>query len=160
MFVQYAARYATPGNMSWLFFVGMDYHYGPFSSRNMMEQVRIKDLIKKKLVIDGDLLRYNDKADPDLSGSNSLSAAVEAVPEIPKGEILRSFLLEKNPEYIYTNFHKTLSKKHEQLFGQTPFAVIGELRMGNDAVVKHGVSWKTRVYLNKLDKFLNSAPWD
>ena len=40
MFVQYAAKYATPGDLSWLFLVGMDYHYGPFPSRNMMEQIR------------------------------------------------------------------------------------------------------------------------
>ena len=56
MFVQYAGRYAVAGNLSWLFFVGMDYHYGPFSSRNMMEQIRIRDLSGRKIALDGDFL--------------------------------------------------------------------------------------------------------
>ncbi len=160
MFVQYAARYASPGSLSWLFFVGMDYHYGPFSSRNMMEQVRIRDLSGKKLPIDGDFLRYTDKTDPDISDSLTLLAAAGALPDIPKDLIIRSFLLEKQPEYIYTDVHREIAGKHRRLYGETPFAVIGELRMGSNAVVKHGVTWKTRSYLNKLDKYLNSAPWD
>jgi hypothetical protein len=32
--------------------------------------------------------------------------------------------------------------------------------MGQDAMIKHGTVWKTKAYLNKLDKYLNAVPWD
>jgi len=41
-----------------------------------------------------------------------------------------------------------------------PFAVIGELKMGENAEIKHGVTWSTNAYLKKLDSYLNSVPWD
>jgi hypothetical protein len=140
--------------------VGMDYHYGPFSSRNMMEQVRIKDLSGKKIPIDGDLLQYDDCARPSTDGSLTLSAASKALPDMPEDKILEAFLMEKDPHYIYTEVHKQLTKAHQEKFGETPFAVVGELRMGNQAQLKHGLLWKTRVYLNKLDRYLNAMPWD
>ena len=129
MFVQYAARYGVEGNMSWLFLVGMDYHYGPFSSRNMMEQVRIRDLAERKIALDGDFLHYDDKGRPEARDSETLLAAVSGLPSKPKEAIFRAFLLEKDPHYIYTDVHKSIVAAHEKGFGKTPFAVIGELKM-------------------------------
>jgi hypothetical protein len=160
MFVQYAARYAVPGDLSWLFFVGMDYHYGPFSSRNMMEQIRIRDLSGKKIALDGDFLRYDEKGEPLEKESETLQAAVSIFTSPPENMIFEAFLLEKDPHYIYTDLHKTIAKTHLERFGKTPFAVIGELWMGENAQIKHGTKWKTRAYLRKLDHHLNSVPWD
>ncbi|MEW6114266.1 MAG: DUF1615 family protein, partial [Thermodesulfobacteriota bacterium] len=160
MFVQYAARYATPGDLSWLFFVGMDYHYGPFSSRNMMEQIRIRDLSGARIALDGDLLHYDEDGTPHDKDSQTLQALRTAFPSVSRDEIFQAFLLEKDPHYIYTNVHRILSEAHQERFGETPFAVIGELWMGQEAQVKHGSMWKTKAYLKKLDRYLNSIPWD
>jgi hypothetical protein len=160
MFVQYAARYAVKDNLSWLFLVGMDYHYGPFSSRNMMEQIRIRDLSGRKIAIDGDFLHYDEKGRPEGHDSETLRATMTFFPERPRDWIIDSFLLEKDRHYIYTDLHKTIAARHRDRFGETPFAVVGELSMGKQAQIKHGVTWKTRSYLNKLDKYLNSVQWD
>ncbi len=160
MFVQYAARYAAEGDMSWLFLVGMDYHYGPFSSRNMMEQIRIRDLSERKIALDGDFLHYDDRGRPEARDSETLLAAVSGLPSKPKKAIFKAFLLEKDPHYIYTDVHKAIVAAHMKGFGKTPFAVIGELKMGENAEIKHGVTWSTNAYLKKLDSCLNSIPWD
>ncbi len=98
MFLQYAARYGSAGDLSWLFFVGMDYNYGPFSSRNMIEQIRIRDLSSMMdLKIDGDLLQYDAKGNPSPKESETLSAMSVAFPLLPKQKIFDSFLLEKSP---------------------------------------------------------------
>ena len=160
MFIQYAARYARPGDLSWLFLVGMDYHYGAFSSRNMMEQIRIRDLSARKIALDGDFIHYDDKGRPQPRESETLQAAVTACPSIQKSTILEAFLLEKNPHYIYTDVHQTLAETHRHKFGETPFAVVGDLRIGENAQIKHGATWKTRSYLRKLDRYLNAIPWE
>lgn len=160
MFVQYAARYANPDDLSWLFFVGMDYHYGPFSSRNMMEQIRIKDLSGLQIELDGDLLRYDDEGCPRNEDSKTLQAAKAVLRDMPRDEIFKAFLLEKDPQYIYTEVHRRISQAHIDRFGETPFAVIGELWMGKEAQIKYGAQFKTRLYLKKLDRYLNSIPWD
>jgi len=160
MFVQYAAYYATPDNLSWLFFVGMDYHYGPFSSRNMMEQIRVRDMSGRDIPLDGDLLRYIEEGNPVDEQSLTLQAAAAALPSVPQDSLLRAFLLEKEPHYIYTETHRLLAQIHREKFGETPFAVIGELWMGQESKIKHGTLWKTRSYLKRLDHYLNSVPWD
>lgn len=160
MFVQYGAYYATPGDLSWLFFVGMDYHYGPFSSRNMMEQIRIRDLSGRDIPLDGDLLLYDKDAKPLKDNSMTLDAAAAFLTSVPGEAIFKAFVLEKAPHYIYTDVHQWLSRAHRAGFGDTPFAVIGELWMGQAARIKHGALWKTRAYLNKLDRYLNSVPWE
>ena len=159
IFVQYAAYHAHEGTLSWLFFVGMDYHYGPFTSRNMMEQVRIRDLSARPIAIDGDLLLYNDKGEPERRYSETLEAAASIFPHIQKTEIYNAFLLEKDPYYIYTDVHRVIEEMHREKFGDTPFAVVGELWMGENARIKHGTTWNTQAYLNKLDKYLNAVPW-
>lgn len=160
MFVQYAARYAKPGDLSWLFFVGMDYHYGPFSSRNMMEQIRIRDLSDVGIPLDGDMLHYDETGQPLNRDSQTLRAAMKIFPATSRDVIFEAFLLEKDRRYIYTDLHRAIASAHRERFGETPFAVIGELMMGSEAWVKHGSIWKTRSYLNKLDRYLNSLPWD
>ncbi len=161
MFVQYAARYGSAGDLSWLFFVGMDYNYGPFSSRNMIEQIRIRDMSSvMDLQIDGDLLQYDDKGRPSPKESETLKAASIALPSIPKKDIFDTFLLEKEPHYVYTDIHQKILTEHTARFGPTPFAVIGDLRMGESSQIKYGITLRTRTYLNKLDKYLNSIPWD
>jgi hypothetical protein len=160
MFVQYAARYAIPGDLSWLFFVGMDYHYGPFSSRNMMEQIRIRDLSGIDLALDGDFLHYNELGQPLKRQSQTRFATGTILPDAEPERIFEAFLLEKDPHYIYTKVHRSIAEAHAERFGETPFAVIGDLWMGEKAFIKHGTLWKTRSYLRKLDKCLNSIPWD
>jgi hypothetical protein len=160
LFIQYGARYAKKGDLSWLFFVGMDYHYGPFSSRNMMEQVRIRDLSGQKIAIDGSFLNHDDEGKPAKQESETLLAAVEALPSVSQEEIFKAFLLERDPNYIYTDVHRLIVEAHREKFGETPFAVIGETRMGETAEIKFGATWTTRLYLNKLDRYLNSIPWD
>ncbi len=160
MFVQYAARYGAPGDKSWLFFVGMDYHYGPFSSRNMMEQIRIKDLSGRDISIDGDFLHYDDTGFPANKESDTFKAAASLLPNSARTELYQNFLLEKHPHYIYSNTHQRITAAHQARFGPTPFAIIGDLWMGESAQIKHGATWKTHNYLNKLDKLLNSIPWD
>lgn len=160
MFVQYAARFGTPGNLSWLFLVGMDYNYGPFSSRNMMEQIRIRDLSGRKVALDGDFLHYDDKARPSPRESETLLATAAIFPKTAKSDILDALVLEKDPQYIYTELHETIAEAHRHKFGETPFAVIGDLWMGQNAQIKHGMTWKTRSYLRKLDRYLNAIPWD
>lgn len=160
MFVQYAARYGSPGNLSWLFFVGMDYHYGPFSSRNMMEQVRIRDLSGRKIAVDGDFLHYDEKGRAENRDSETLLALTAAFPSAAKPEAFKAFLLEKDPHYIYSDLHLLIARAHAEKFGESPFAVVGELGMGENAQLKHGANWKTRSYLRKLDRYLNSIPWD
>ncbi|MGC8905806.1 MAG: DUF1615 family protein [Desulfomonilaceae bacterium] len=159
IFVQYAAYYAQEGTLSWLFYVGMDYHYGPFTSRNMMEQIRIRDLSGANIPVDGDLLAYDDKGDPRRQESQTLTAAASALPHVPKSSIFKAFLLEKDPHYVYTEVHKQIEEMHRERYGPTSFAVVGDLWMGENAKIKHGATWKTQAYLNKLDKYLNSIPW-
>lgn len=160
MFVQYAAMYGAPGNRSWLFFVGMDYHYGPFSSRNMMEQIRIKDLSGRDIAIDGDFLNYDDSGWPSDRESETIKAADTFLPKTGRAILFKNFLLEKYPHYIYTDTHKRILAAHQARFGPTPFAIIGDLWMGESAQIKHGATWKTQSYLKKLDRYLNSIPWD
>ena len=160
MFVQYAARYASRGDLSWLFLVGMDYHYGPFSSRNMMEQIRIRDLSGKKLALDGDLLHYDDRGVPADRVSDTCRAVEGIFPSLGGPSILKAFVLEKDQHYIYTDVHRAILQAHSERFGATPFAVVGELWMDGNAQIKHGAHWKTSSYLRKLDRFLNSLPWD
>ncbi|MEJ2719082.1 MAG: DUF1615 family protein [Deltaproteobacteria bacterium] len=147
MFVQYAAYYAAPGDLSWLFFVGMDYHYGPFSSRNMMEQIRIRDLSGLQLPLDGDFLHYDERGRPLPRDSITLEAAQTILSPMPRDAIFEAFLLEKNPHYVYTEVHKILAKSHRQKFGETPFAVIGELWKRHEAQHKHATQWKTKAPL-------------
>ncbi|MBI5571317.1 MAG: DUF1615 family protein [Desulfomonile tiedjei] len=160
MFVQYAACYATPGELSWLFFVGMDYHYGPFSSRNMMEQIRIRDLSGLPLTLDGDFLHYDEQGLPLNHESDTLHAAAAIFPSLSRWEILSAFLMEKDQQYAYTELHGRIVAAHLERFGETPFAAIGDLVVGKDAQLKHGITWKTHAYLNKLRRYLNSVPWD
>jgi hypothetical protein len=160
MFIQYAAHYAEPGDLSWLFFVAMDYHYGPFSSRNMMDQIRIRDIAGRKIPLDGDLLGYDEDGKPLGASSVTLEAACAAMPSMTAAAIYKAFLLEKRPHYVYTEFHQRLAELHQERFGETPFAVIGELWMGEDAKIKHGSVWRTSSYLKKIDSYLNSVPWD
>ena len=160
MFMQYAARYATGDNLSWLFFVGMDYHYGPFSSRNMMEQMRIRDLSGRKIALDGDFLYYDEYGKPEDKNSETLQALRSIFPDTPVDAILSGLVLEKSPQYVYTDIHRALASAHQRQFGETPFAAIGELWIGDNAQLKHGFAWKTRVYLKKLDRYLNTIPWD
>ncbi len=160
MFVQYAARYAKKGNLSWLFFVGMDYHYGPFASRNMAEQIRIRDLSGQKIAIDGSFLNHDENGKPDNEDSDTLLAACKAFPSVPKEAFFKAFCFERSPDYIYTDVHRSIAEAHKEQFGETPFAVIGEIRVGETAEIKFGITWTTRLYLNKLDRYLNSIPWD
>ncbi|MBI4962574.1 MAG: DUF1615 family protein [Desulfomonile tiedjei] len=160
MFVQYAARYGSAGTLSWLFFVGMDYHYGPFTSRNVMEQIRIRDLSGRKIALDGDFLPYDEKGRPEDKESETLQAVRSIFPSLPRDAIYEAFLLEKEPHYVYSDLHKSIASQHTERFGATPFAVIGELFTGNQTRIKHGFAWKTRIYLNKLDRYLNCIPWD
>ena len=95
MFVQYAARYAKKGDLSWLFFVGMDYHYGPFASRNMAEQLRIRDLSGQKIAIDGSFLNHDEDGRPEKQDSETLTAAAEACPSISKEALFDVFCLER-----------------------------------------------------------------
>lgn len=159
IFVQYAAYHAQEGTLSWLFYVGMDYHYGPFTSRNMMEQLRIRDLSGIGISVDGDLLSYDDKGNPRQQESHTMAAASSILPQVPKSEILKAFLLDKDPHYVYTDVHKWIEQLHRDLYGPSSFAVVGELWVGENARIKHGTTWKTQAYLNKLDKYLNSIPW-
>ena len=160
MFVQYGALYGKPGDLSWLFFVGMDYHYGPFSSRNMMEQIRIRDLSSRKIPLDGDFLHYDEDGTPLEQDSETLRAAVSVFSSEPRDAVYETFLLEKHPHYVYTDLHQAIAKAHLNRFGPTPFAVIGDLWMGESTRIKHGTTWKTKAYLKKLDRHLNSIPWD
>ncbi|MEW6350893.1 MAG: DUF1615 family protein [Thermodesulfobacteriota bacterium] len=159
-FVQYAAECGNSGDLAWLFFVGMDYHYGPFTSRNVVEQLRICDLSGRNLQLDGDLLHYGEEGKPSEKPSETLNAALAALPGFGRTTVMDAFLLEKDPHYRYTDLHRELAKAHAKSFGKTPFALLGDLRMGHDAQIKHGVLWKTRAYLKKLDRYLNSVPWD
>lgn len=159
-FIQYAAWNSHGPELSWLFFVGMDYNYGFFSSRNMMEQIRIRDLSGRNIGIDGDLLRRDKHGKLDIEGSETLLAAQEALPSLPKDSILKAFLLEKDPDYIYTDVHQLIAKAHQDRFGDSPFAVIGRRSMGESAEIKYGTTWTTDVYFRKLDRRLNSIPWD
>jgi len=160
MFVQYGAHLAQPDNLSWLFLVGMDYHYGPFSSRNMMEQIRIRDLSHRQIALDGDLLRYDAMARPVGVDSETLRTAASIFPHVPKSEIFKAFLLEKEPHYVYTEIYQAIAKAHRERFGETPFAVVGDLWVDRNAQIKHGLTWRTKSYLKKLDRYLNSIPWD
>ncbi|MGO9570714.1 MAG: DUF1615 family protein [Desulfomonilaceae bacterium] len=160
MFVQYGARYAKKGDLSWLFFVGMDYHYGPFASRNMAEQLRIRDLSGQKIAIDGSFLNHDEEGRPEKQDSETLLAAAEACPSISKQSIFEVFRLERAPQYIYTDVHRSIVEAHRDRYREIPFAVVGEIRMGQSAEIKFGTKPTTRLYLNKLDRYLNSIPWD
>ncbi len=160
LFIQYGARAARKNDLSWLFFVGMDYHYGPFSSRNMMEQVRLRDLSGRNIPIDGSFLNHDGQGVPERQDSETLLAAVKALSGVSKQKIFEAFLLERYPQYVYTEIHQLIKELHEKKFGPTPFALIGEIRVGESAEIKFGATWTTRLYLNKLDRYFNSVPWD
>ncbi len=159
MFVQYYSKLSGPTDRAWLFYVGMDYHYGPFSSRNMMEQVRLRDLSGMGIPIDGDLLRYDDHGNPAPQMSLTCEAAGLVFQTLDRSIIYNSFLLEKDPHYIYTEIHRRIESLHEKSFGPTPFAIINDLWMGKESLIKHGAIWKTDAYLRKLDERLNIIPW-
>ncbi len=159
-FIQYAAWCAQGSELSWLFFVGMDYNYGFFSSRNMMEQIRIRDLSGRNLAVDGDLLYYDKNGKLSLEDSETFLAAQEALPMVPKDKILKAFLLEKGQEYLYTDVHQLIIEATRERFGEKPFAIIGRRSMGENAEIKYGTTWTTDAYFKKLDRHLNSIPWD
>ncbi len=160
VFIQYAAWCAQGSELSWLFFVGMDYNYGFFSSRNMMEQIRIRDLSGRNLAVDGDLLHHDKTGKLKIEDSETFLAAQEALPMAPKDKILKAFLLEKDQEYIYTDVHHLILDASRERFGETPFAIIGRRSMGENAEIKYGTTWNTDAYFRKLDRHLNSIPWD
>lgn len=160
VFVQYAAWCGQDSNLSWLFLVGMDYNYGFFSSRNMMEQVRIRDLSGQDIGIDGDMLRYEEKRHLNLQDSQSFLAAQAALPKVPRDHILTAFLMEKKREYVYTDIHRLILEAHRQIFGETPFAAIGQRTSGERSEIKYGKTLTTDTYLRKLERRLSSIPWD
>ena len=160
VFIQYAAWCAQDAEFSWLFFAGMDYNYGFFSSRNMMEQIRIGQLLGHDIAVDGDFLRYDKNGKLQIEDSETLVAAQEALPTIPKDRILKAFLLEKDRDYIYTDVHRHILDVTRERFGETPFAIIGRRSLGENAEVKYGTTWTTDTYFRKLDRHLNSIPWD
>ena len=125
-----------------------------------MEQIRIRDLSGRDVNPDGDLLFYDDDGQPLSKNSQTLRAARAMFPLLSQDKILAAFVLEKDPHYVYTNIHRRIRMAHRSQFGETPFAVIGELWMGHEAEVKYGKAWNTHTYLNKLSKYLNSIPWD
>jgi hypothetical protein len=160
VFVHYAAWCAQDTNLSWLFLVGMDYNYGFFSSRNMMEQLRIRDLSGQNISIDGDMLRHDEKRNLNLQDSQTFLAAQEALPKVPQDQILNAFLLEKRQDYVYTDIHRLILESHQQRFGESPFAVIGQRTSGERAEIKYGTTLTTDTYLRKLERHLGSIPWD
>ncbi len=125
-----------------------------------MEQVRIRDLSGQKIAIDGDFLHYDENGCPESRDSETLLAACKALPSVSREAIFKAFLLEKDPDYFYTDIHRLIAEAHRTKFGETPFAVIGELGMGETAEVKQGKTWTTNMYLRKLDRYLNAIPWD
>lgn len=160
VFIQYAAWCAQDTELSWLFFVGMDYNYGFFSSRNMMEQIRIGQLLGHNIAVDGDFLRYDKNGKLEIEDSETLIATQEVLPTIPKDRILKALLLEKDRDYIYTDVHRHILDATRERFGETPFAIIGRRSLGESAEVKYGTTWTTDAYFRKLDRHLNSIPWD
>ena len=124
------------------------------------EQIRIRDLSGTSIPLDGDMLHYDESGEPLDRNSKTLEAARKIFPATDRNLIFKAFLLEKDRRYIYTDLHRAIAQVHRERFGETPFAVIGELMMGEEAWVKHGSVWKTRAYLDKLDRYLNSLPWD
>ena len=110
--------------------------------------------------MDGDFLHYNDNGTPADKVSETFRAVATIFPSLGQSSILKAFVLEKDQHYIYTNIHREILQAHSERFGETPFAVVGELWMGENAQIKHGASWKTNSYLKKLDRYLNSLPWD
>ena len=68
----------------------------------MMEQIRIRDLSRQKIALDGSFLNHNEDGKPETEDSETLAAAVKAFPTIQKQAIIKAFLLERDPNYIYT----------------------------------------------------------
>jgi hypothetical protein len=126
----------------------------------MMAQIRIRDRSGIDIPLDGDFLVYDDEGHPLDKVSATAHAVLQAFPSVSGAEVLRAFALEKDPHYVYTGLHRLIADTHRERYGDTPFAVIGELWMGKKTELKHGTVWKTQVYLHKLDRYLNSAPWD
>ena len=125
-----------------------------------MEQIRIGQLLGHDIAVDGDFLRYDKNGKLQIEDSETLIVAQEALPTIPKDRILKAFLLEKDRDYIYTDVHRHILDVTRERFGETPFAIIGRRSLGENAEVKYGTTWTTDTYFRKLDRHLNSIPWD
>ena len=76
-----------------------------------------------------------------------------------RGETVTEPVCQAEPG-VYTDVHRHILDITREKFGTTPFAIIGRRSLGENAEVKYGTTWTTDAYFRKLDRHLNSIPWD
>ena len=104
-------------------FIFVDYNSGYYTSRNSAFQKRLNDLAGSSLVIDGDLLIYDedDVSKPISKASNTEKVIRRVFSSIGQGEIRNQLLKEKNSKFENTYVYQEVSRMWIERFGQQNF---------------------------------------
>lgn len=118
-----------------VWYAAVDYNAGEFSSRNAAFQGQIKSITRRKILTDGDLLRYTaGKPDAFLSGTEK--AIIQALPQLPPSQIRQDLLLEKRAEFSETLTALHICRAYKKKLGN---------KAGKKADRKRGVNSKRKI---------------
>lgn len=108
--LDYPAPYASP------LYRFADFNAGRYSSRNAAFQQAVSRIARRRLSLDGDLLRYADGT-PDANAVSETQRALEAIDELRlnKGEVLRDLRLEKSAAFQDTRLYRRVFELADEL---------------------------------------------
>ncbi|WP_225408384.1 DUF1615 family protein [Stigmatella hybrida] len=114
----YSAGYAQP------LYRFADYNAGFYASRNAALQAQLGRLTGKKLVLDGDLLLYNDQGEPRDEDSQTLSALLlfrkRHAPKLSERQLRKDVRKEKEAAFEKTETWRALKSTYARVTGETP----------------------------------------
>ncbi len=125
-----------------------DYNGGEFSSRNAAFQERVALLSGRSLVLDGDLLVYDDGAPADRLSNTEL--AINAILPQTAVEIRSDLMLEKEPDFWTSETAEAICRRFKARTGK--MCTVGRLPAGAanaSAALKHGRAYTPVEYARR-----------
>ncbi|ADO75216.1 DUF1615 domain-containing protein [Stigmatella aurantiaca] len=101
-----------------------DYNAGFYASRNAALQAQLSRLTGRRLLLDGDLLLYNDQGKPRDEDSQSLSALLafrqRHAPKLSERQLRKDVRKEKEASFEKTETWRALKQAYERVTGERP----------------------------------------
>ncbi len=116
-----------------------DYNAGLYASRNAAFQSMLASLTRKSLLLDGDVLSYDDDGDPKAVPTNSLKAllAFGALHDISEWTIERDANKEKSADFEDTKSWQEVRAAWEKKTGKTaPYALMPEVQLNSPKLLR------------------------
>jgi len=100
----------------------IDYNTGYYTARNTAFQKRLNDLARSSLILDGDLLIYDEDDNNVISGDSNTEKVVRSLfSSVGQGEIRKQLLKEKTSEFENTYIYKEINEMWVERFGEENF---------------------------------------